>query len=116
RAPAASGTADQRLAARPLARRTLWARSFRIDPGFLEALRPGAELALGKGAQLLRRRAREREALLVDLLADRRPGDDRVQLLADALRDVLRHVRRPVHRGEELDVDRRHAGLHRGRH
>src|SRR6185436_11039776 len=84
---------------------------FRVDPGFLEALRPGAELPLGERAQLLGGRAGEGEALLVDLLADRRAGDDLVQLLAHARGDLRRHSRGAVHRGEELDVDRRHAGF-----
>src|SRR5260221_255809 len=85
-----------------------------VDSCVAESARPRAELLLNEGGELLRRRAGQRESLAVDLLADLRPSDDGVELLAKPGRDLGGHLRGAEQRGEELDVDRRQAGLHPG--
>src|SRR5882672_4330955 len=59
------------------------ASSLRLHAGVVERLLPGGELRLDVGAELLRRRALQLEALPVDLLADLRPRDGGVQLAVE---------------------------------
>src|SRR5437667_6780010 len=85
-----------------------------IDAGVAEPARPGGELLLYEGAELLRCRAGQREAVAVDLLADLRARHDGVQFPAQTGGDLSRHFSRAEERGEEFDADRRHAGLDGG--